>query len=964
MSATIPHPIAKSEPTETPALNLQRHFTTADVHPFTEVDWETRDIRLEGADGTVIFEQQGVEVPSYFSETATRIVTSKYFYGDSDLGNDPRQGGRETSVRQLVARVADTITDWGRQDGYFKTDEQAEIFNHELTFLLVRQRAAFNSPVWFNCGLHHTYGVGKDGDSGNFYFDTSRNKVGSVDNQYEYPQSSACFIQSVSDTMESIMDLASSEARLFKYGSGSGTNLSSIRSTKEKLTGGGTPSGPLSFLEVYDAVAGVVKSGGKTRRAAKMNVLNSDHPNIREFIEAKLKEERKAWALIEQGYDPSFGGEAYNSIKFQNANLSVRAKDDFMRAVEADDYIWTRAVRDGEKVEKLRARNLMHGIAEGTHVCGDPGLQFDDTINEWHTCKATDRQHCSNPCSEYYFIDDSACNLASINLMPFMEGDTFDVERFCAAVRILIIAQEILISRSSYPTPGIAYNSHWFRPLGLGYANIGALLMSRGIGYDSDKGRSLSAGITALMTGEAYRTSAEIAATIDPFPGYHNPRPFNGPEPVAESNKESMLEVIRKHRAALDEIDASCPDYLLEAARDRWDQALNAGELSGFRNAQVTVLAPTGTIGFLMDCQTTGIEPAFGLVTYKTMVGGGFLTLPLEVLDPGLRKLGYTDKQIGKILKHLEDYGTLETVEINGTIHKSDLEEKDLAVFDTANVSGMGTRFLGYLGHLRMMSAVQPFLSGGISKTVNVPQATSVEEIEKIYMDAWKLGIKGVAIYRDRSKRSAPLSSRKKSSNDLTEKQVQIVTEPYRRHLPDTRTSLTHKFTIQGHEGYITVGCFEDGSPGEVFIKMSKGGSTISGLMDTIGVLMSSSLQYGVPLETLVRKFTHVRFEPEGFTPNPDIPMAKSVIDYLVRWMGMEFIPGYREKMSPKARAEAKAAEQEVLEGTVFTGPDYQLDLALSEKSGETCPDCGSNKIRKTGTCGVCMDCGTSLGCS
>jgi ribonucleoside-diphosphate reductase alpha chain len=606
----------------------------------------------------------------------------------------------------------------------------------------------------------------------------------------------------------------------------------------------------------------------------------------------------------------------------------------------------------------------MHGIAEGTHVCGDPGIQFDDTINDWHTCKATDRQHCSNPCSEYYFIDDSACNLASINLMPFMEGDTFDVEGFCAAVRVLIIAQEILVSRSSYPTTAIAHNSHWYRPLGLGYANIGALLMSQGIGYDSNEGRALAAGITALMTGEAYRTSSKLAAAVGSFPGYHSPRSYGGPEPTAESNEASMLDVIRKHRKALEEIDDTCPGYLLKAAQDRWDGALEAGKAHGYRNAQVTVLAPTGTIGFLMDCQTTGIEPAFGLITYKTMVGGGYLSLPLDVVEPGLRKLEYSEDEITRILKHVEDHGTVESVDLNGTVHESVIKDDDLPVFDTANVSGMGSRFLGYLGHLKMMSAVQPFLSGGISKTVNVPRETTVDQIEKVYLDAWKLGIKGVAVYRDGSKRSAPLSSRKEEKKDIHKEQVQVVTEPYRRHLPDTRQSVTHKFAIQGHEGYLTVGCFEDGSPGEVFIKMSKGGSTISGLMDTIGVLMSSSLQYGVPLETLVRKFTHVRFEPEGFTPNPDIPMAKSVIDYLVRWMGMEFIPGYREEMSPQARQEAKDAVQEELEESVTSGPDFQLDLAISQGTGETCPDCGSNKIRKTGTCGVCMDCGTSLGCS
>jgi len=971
MSTTIPDSKTESSQDTPTSLIPERVFSQADIHPYDEIEWEKRDIVMTGHQGEVIFEQLGVEVPKYFSETATRIVASKYFYGDADMGDDPSKGGKESSLRQLISRVADSIADWGFEDGYFESEAESKLFNDELTFLLIRQMAAFNSPVWFNCGLHHKYGAGTQGGAQNYCFNVSTGEVERVVNQYEFPQSSACFIQSVDDTMESIMELASAEARLFKYGSGSGTNLSAIRSSKEKLTGGGTPSGPLSFLEVYDAVAGVVKSGGKTRRAAKMNVLNADHPNIRDFIEAKMGEEKKAWALIEQGYDPTFGGDAYNSIKFQNANLSVRADNEFMNAVVNDGEIWTKAVRDGSKIEKLKARSLMRGIAEGTHICGDPGMQFDDNINDWHTCMASGKQNCSNPCSEYYFIDDSACNLSSINLMHFMVDGEFQTERFAAAVRVMIIAQEILVTRSSYPTYSIAYNSHWFRPLGLGYANIGAVLMTQGMGYDTDDGRALAAGITALMTGEAYRTSSEIASRVGAFPGYNAPQAASGPKPTAESNAEGMLKVIRKHRRALDDIGESCPDKLMTAAEESWDQAYQLGKQYGYRNAQVTVLAPTGTIGFLMDCQTTGIEPAFGLVTYKTLAGGGFLTLPLEVVEPALVQMGYEQAAIEKMLKHIENFGTLEDVELNGQIKKSGLKAEHLPVFDTANISGLGKRFLKPMGHLRMMSAVQPFLSGGISKTVNVPKNTTVDEIEKIYIEAWRLGIKGVAIYRDGSKRSAPLSSSKPKDGDEkkdVEKSVQVITEPYRRHLPETRTSVTHKFSIQGHEGYITVGCFEDGSPGEVFLKMSKGGSTISGLMDVIGVLMSLSLQYGVPLEALVKKFTHVRFEPEGFTPNPDIPMAKSVIDYLVRWIGMEFIPGYRVKMSPRARQEAEEAAQEKAEQEASKeeeqGPDFQLDLAISEEGGETCPNCGSNKIRKTGTCGACIECGTSLGCS
>lgn len=799
------------------AIPVQRHFTKEGIHPYDEIGWEKREVTLTSAGGEILFKQKDVEVPEYFSDTACRIIASKYFYGDADLGDDPKTGGKEHSLKQLVDRVANTISEWGLKDGYFSSKEQADLYCDELTFLLVRQRAAFNSPVWFNCGLHQSYGIGDDSNTQNYYFDRASGTTKKVDIQYKYPQSSACFIQAVDDNMESIMSLAASEARLFKYGSGSGTNLSKIRSTREKLTGGGRPSGPLSFLEVYDAVAGVVKSGGKTRRAAKMNVLNSEHPDIVAFIEAKLREEKKAWSLIEQGYDPSFGGEAYESIKFQNANLSVRASDKFMKAVADGEDFWTRAVKTGDKIEKLSAKDLMRGIAEGTHICGDPGMQFDDTINHWHTCKATDRQHCSNPCSEYYFIDDSACNLASINLMPFMVEGEFDIEGFCAAVRLLIIAQEILISNSSYPVESIAHNSHWFRPLGLGYANIGALLMSQGMGYDTDKGRSLAAGITALMCGEAYRTSAELAQAVGSFPGYDNPRCFNGPKPRAESNRDSMLEVIRMHQKAVDDIDKDCPEAILRNAKDRWAQALELGEKVGYRNAQVTVLAPTGTIGFLMDCSTTGIEPAFGLVTYKNLAGGGFVSLPLGVVGPGLEFLGYSTEAIAGMLEHIENYGTLEPVELNGTIHDCGLKPEHYEVFDTANISGMGTRFLHYLGHLKMMSAVQPFLSGGISKTVNVPRETSIEQIEKIYLESWKLGVKGIAIYRDGSKRSAPLSSKK--PEDVAKKIdiVQMVTEPYRRRLPDTRTSVTHKFSIQGNEGYITVGCFEDGSPGKRF---------------------------------------------------------------------------------------------------------------------------------------------------
>ncbi|MCC5833984.1 MAG: vitamin B12-dependent ribonucleotide reductase [Opitutales bacterium] len=960
-------------PTQTPrrGLNIPRVFSSPDRHPYEEVVWEKRSAEITDDKGKAIFKQDNIEVPSFFSDLATKILASKYFYGDIENGDDPSRGGREHSLRQVIDRVAGVLAEWGLEDGYFADEQEASLFRDELSWLCLNQYGAFNSPVWFNLGLHHKYGVGEGQAASNFFWDPQAGAVSRTPNPYQYPQCSACFIQHVDDNLDSIMELARSEAMLFKFGSGSGTDLSSIRSTREKLSGGGRPSGPLSFLAVYDAVAGVVKSGGKTRRAAKMNTLKDWHPDIEEFIQAKMHEEKKAWALIEEGYDPSFNGEAYGSIRFQNENLSIRTSDDFMEAAARKGEWWTRRVVDGEPCEKKNATALLRQMAESAHLCGDPGMQFDDTIHRWHTCKGSGRQNCTNPCSEYLFLDNSACNLASLNLMKFRTEDGFDSERFAAACRIFIIAQDIIVDRSSYPTEGITYNSHWFRTLGLGYANLGGLLMSFGLAYDSDRGRQLAAGITALMTGSAYRASTELAEVKGPFDGYRDARFWGVPNPPAADNVDSMREVMEQHRQAVNLIGESCPESIRNAAAKAWDSVIERGKQHGFRNAQVTVLAPTGTIGFLMDCDTTGIEPAIGLVAYKSLAGGGLLTMPLRTVILALNFLGYEEDRITRILQHIEDYGTVEPVKRKGALIASGVREEHLPIFDTAFRSGEGKRVLSSRSHIDMMAAVQPFLSGGISKTVNMPNDASVEEIEEAFFYAWRSGIKGIAIYRDGSKRSAPIKTQKDKAKELRGADpIQMVTEPYRRHLPDTRSSVTHKFSIAGTKGYLTVGQFDDGRPGEVFIQMSKAGSTINGLMDTIGTLLSLCLQYGVPVEALVKKFTHVRFEPEGMTKNPHIPMAKSVMDYLSRWLGMQYIRGYRDQMSPAVQTEREALEDRSPESVAIekeeeeSQPTEQLELLVQADGSRVCSECGSSKVKVTGTCACCLNCGTSLGCS
>jgi ribonucleoside-diphosphate reductase alpha chain len=837
----------------TRGLTFERRWTRPGVHPYDEITWEYRTAGISSETGKTVFEQKNVEVPSTWSQLATNVVVSKYFRGH--VGTQER----EHSVKQLIDRVVNTITAWAETQRYFATDEDLAAFKAELTHLLVHQKMSFNSPVWFNVGIEAR------------------------------PQCSACFINSVQDNMSSIMDLAKTEAMLFKYGSGAGVNLSPIRSSKARMSGGGIASGPVSFMRGYDAFAGVIKSGGKTRRAAKMVILDVTHPDIVDFIDSKALEEKKAWALIEQGYDPSFTGEAYGSVFFQNANHSVRVTDDFMRAVERDADWSTYEVSDGQPAGTYKARDIFRKMADAAHLCGDPGIQYDTTINDWHTSANTDRIYASNPCSEYMFLNDTACNLASLNLMKFVKEDgEFDVDAFRFAAKVTITAQEILVDNASYPTVKIEENSHRYRPLGLGYANLGALLMNRGFAYDSEEGRNYAGAITALMHGEAYRQSSIIA------------RDHGGAFVEYDINRSSFLRVIGKHRDAAYALpEVGVPQDMLANARQLYDEVADLGEKHGFRNAQVTVLAPTGTIAFMMDCDTTGIEPDIALIKYKKLVGEGYLKIVNQTVPAALRKLGYTPAQVEEIIAFVNERETIEGA--------PGLKPEHLPVFDCAFKPVNGERSIHYMGHIRMMGAVQPFLSGAISKTVNMPEAATAEEIEQVYLEGWKRGLKAIAIYRDGSKRSQPLSTGKKKDGEaelsadaletieslrkqLAAAQVEA-SKPHRRRLPAERTAVTHKFDISGHEGYITVGLYPDGTPGEIFLKMAKEGSTISGLMDTLATSVSLALQYGVPLRDVVNKFAHVRFEPSGFTGNPEIPIAKSLVDYIFRWMGSRFLP-------------------------------------------------------------------------
>jgi ribonucleoside-diphosphate reductase alpha chain len=1000
-------PVKSTKVSAQKSLRIERVFSDAKVKPFDQIEWDKRTAEITDDAGKVIFKQENVEVPKSWSVLATKVVVSKYFYGEQHTSE------RETSVRQLIHRITRTISDWGIKDGYFSKAD-GEIFYEELTWLCLNQYGAFNSPVWFNVGLYHQYGVGKKSGKGNWFYNRKTGVAERASTQYEYPQGSACFIQSVQDNMEDIMHLAYSEAMLFKYGSGTGTDLSPIRSSREKLSGGGRPSGPMSFLKVYDQVANVVKSGGKTRRAAKMNTLRDWHGDIEEFIDAKQKEEKKAWALIEQGYDGSYNGDAYGSVMYQNENLSVRASDEFFEAALAGKEWWTKTVKGDKPLQKKSASVLLDKIAEGTHICGDPGIQYDGAIQKWHTCKGTEPIHSTNPCSEYVFVNNTACNLASLNLMKFKrDDDKFDIERFKAACRIFITAQEILVDNASYPTKDIAENSHIFRTLGLGFANLGSLCMSYGLPYDSDEGRALAGAITSIMTGHAYEQSAEIAANIGAFAGYRDARCAGVEKTVAKDNVESMLGVMKLHRDAVETIQPSAEfNYLKTEARKTWDGALAKGKQFGYRNAQVTVLAPTGTIAFLMDCDTTGVEPDIALVKYKLLAGGGMLKIVNRGVPDALRRLGYSEAQNKHIIAHIEKHDTIEDVEENGAAIKSGLKAEHLPVFDCAFKPAKGKRSIGYMAHLKMMGAAQPFISGAISKTVNMPNECTVAEIRDTYVQAWKMGLKCVAIYRDGSKRSQPLNTKKTNDGgDKTaplavadtamlenrikqlEAEVSVLQEesgkPLRRRLPDTRTAITHKFDIAGHEGYLTVGLFDDGQPGELFITMAKEGSTIGGLMDSIGTLTSLAWQYGVPLEALVKKFAHQRFEPSGFTKNAEIRNASSITDYVFRWMALQFIPGYREGLNV-ARNQPELVMPGLLEELKRQNNRPVSDLPLSEEDtvieakiavrntrhsqsltamitnqtdAPTCPNCG-NVVVRNGACYKCLNCGESLGCS
>jgi ribonucleoside-diphosphate reductase alpha chain len=898
-------------------LRFERWFSQKGVSPYDAIEWEVRDALILDEKGEKIFEQRGVEVPKGWSQMATNIVASKYFHGALDSGE------RERSARQLVSRVVDTMTRWGVEGKYFASTEDAVTFRDELTFLLINQYASFNSPVWFNCGIE------------------------------KKPQCSACFINSVEDTMESILNLAKTEGMLFKWGSGTGSNLSTIRSSKERLSGGGIASGPVSFMKGYDAFAGVIRSGGKTRRAAKMVILNVDHPDIIEFIDCKLIEEQKAWTLIDAGYDGSFNGEAYASIFYQNANHSVRVTDEFMKAVE-DDRDWsTPSVTTGKPLGTYPAREILRKIAVSTHACGDPGMQFDTTINRWHTSKATGRINASNPCSEYMYLDDSACNLASFNLMKFVAPDGgFDVRAFRRAVDVVITAMEIVVSAASYPTEKIGRNSEAYRPLGIGYANLGALLMYQGIPYDSDRGRDTAAAITAVMTGEAYLQSARVASQLGPFEGY-------------AKNQAPMLEVMELHRDAVEDIEASrVQKDLMQAAKDVWAETVALGRMHGYRNGQASVLAPTGTIGLMMDCDTTGVEPDLALVKYKKLVGGGIMKIVNQTVPHALQRLGYPADEVAAIVDYVHRNGHIEGAPC--------LREEHLPVFDCAVQAPGGTRAIHYKGHVKMMAAVQPFLSGAISKTVNMPKESTVEEIMQTYVEAWRLGLKAIAIYRDGSKRTQPLNTVSSASEaGGGEVKKEETNRPVQHKLPVERQAITHKFNIAGHEGYITVGMYDDGSPGEIFINMSKEGSAVSGLMDAFARAISYALQYGVPLEVLVDKFAHTRFEPSGFTGNEQIPYAKSITDYIFRWLALKFL-------SPEKRALAgvlgetdelvpvpepvRVRSSERVPGSAAPVGDKAATPRMFEDA-PPCSTCGSIMVRN-GSCYKCLNCGSTSGCS
>ncbi len=973
----------KVDKKKSPGLTFRRYFSKAGVSPYETVEWEMRLAQITDAKGNVIFEQKNVETPKDWSMTATNIVASKYLHGTLDTPE------RESGVRALITRVAETIRDWGMTGGYFRSADDAAIFHDELAHILLHQMAAFNSPVWFNVGCDR---IEPNSDGQNWHWNPAVGRVEFTKTGYTHPQCSACFINSVHDSLDSILTLAKTEGMLFKWGSGTGTNLSPLRSSTEGLSGGGTASGPLSFMKGFDAFAGVIKSGGKTRRAAKMVILNVDHPDIIDFIECKSKEEAKAWALAGAGYDSSGpDSEAYSSVFFQNANNSVRVNDEFMVAVERNDTFQTKAVKGGRPMQTFYAKELLHKLSDATWRCGDPGMQFDTTINRWHTSKNTARINASNPCSEYMFLDDSACNLASLNLMKFASPNgTFDVESYRYAVDVLITAQEILVDFAGYPTESIMTNSHDYRPLGLGYANLGALLMAAGLPYDSDAGRDYAACVTAIMCGEAYKQSSIIAEQCPPLaPASEFLKErisvTGGACPGFYYNREPFLDVIRMHRASVNNINAkNVPTAVLEGAKATWDEALSHGEKHGYRNSQVTVLAPTGTIGFMMDCDTTGIEPDLALIKYKKLVGGGMIKIVNNTVPAALFKLGYTSDQTNAIVSYIDATGTIE-----GAPH---VKEDHLPVFDCSFKPAKGTRSIAYMGHLKMMAATQPFISGAISKTVNLPENASVDDIADAYMQAWRLGLKAVAIYRDGCKKAQPLSAagtKTAESNKDDVAQPAAAAKPtgpvdqadadhppsaVRHRLHQERASITHKFSIAGHEGYITVGMYPGGEPGEIFITMAKEGSTVSGLMDSFALAISIALQHGVPLKLLCDKFAHTRFEPSGWTNNSDIGYAKSIMDYIFRWLQLRFVEGRQgelfEGLRPKPISAIQAVEEAPAVAPTTTvdkrpaaGGKYHASDALKELvdmgDAPSCHVCGAIMTRN-GSCYRCMSCGSS----
>jgi ribonucleoside-diphosphate reductase alpha chain len=921
-------------------IGIRRHFTTAGVHPYEEVSWERRDARITNfRDGSVAFEQRDVEVPTFWSQNATNILAQKYFRGQLDSPE------RESSLRQVADRVADTIADWGIKDGYFVDAAEAEAFRDELKHLIVHQRAAFNSPVWFNIGVK---GVPQ--------------------------QASACFILAVEDTMDAILDWYKEEGTIFKGGSGSGINLSRIRSSKEHLKGGGTASGPVSFMRGADASAGTIKSGGKTRRAAKMVILNADHPDVEDFIWCKAIEERKARALRDAGFDMDLDGTDSHSIQYQNANNSVRVTDRFMQAVLDDDDWDLVAVTSGEVLKTVKARDLFRQIAKAAWECADPGLQYDTTINRWHTAAATGRINGSNPCSEYVHLDNSACNLASVNLLRFLnDDDTFDVEGYKAAIEVIFTAQEILVGNADYPTPKIDATTRRFRQLGLGYANLGALLMALGLPYDSEEGRAYAAALTALLTGHAYATSARTAMRMGPFAGYNE-------------NREHMDRVLRMHRDEVAKIDEELvPTELLSAAQESWDTAVELGEVHGVRNSQATVLAPTGTISFLLDCDTTGIEPDLGLVKSKKLVGGGNMKIVNQTVPRALRRLGYRDGEIDDVIAYIDEHDSI--------VGAPCLRPEHLPVF----ACSMGDNTIHYMGHIKMMGAVQPFISGAISKTVNMPEDVSVEDVEQLHLDAWRLGLKAVAIYRDNCKVAQPLSTNKKEAasepeahdaelaakvaelEQALQRQTVVVKQPMRERLPRKRRSNTFSFRVADCEGYVTVGEYDDGRPGEVFIKVSKQGSTLAGVMDAFSIAISVSLQHGVPLATFVKKYTNMRFEPAGMTDDPDLRIASSLVDYIFRRLAVDYLPyeervelgiltvGERTQPTLPGIEEAATPSTGVVEAPAVTedvvdvrSPRVELPAA---KDAPYCYQCG-NAMQRAGSCFVCTSCGTTSGCS